>query len=186
MKIEKKDKRRMRTMEKIKSYKLTELSVQKKYQEILKIKWSRTDKKIGIQEKWNRFKKIILEAAKESFGITKVRNNGRKKTDWWPENLKKNNKKEKRGMEEIFKYKKRGIQRKWERSKDGSKPSKARIIGKIWGKDDKKLQRKPETILWNTKTTKKDKRVQYVKYKRQTGTNNYTDEDEIMETLAVY
>ncbi|GLV37384.1 hypothetical protein CBL_10649 [Carabus blaptoides fortunei] len=70
MKIEKKDKRR--TKEKIKSYKLPELSVQKKYQEILKIKWSRTDKKIGIEEKWDRLKKTILQAAKESCGKPEI------------------------------------------------------------------------------------------------------------------
>ncbi|GLV37383.1 hypothetical protein CBL_10650 [Carabus blaptoides fortunei] len=56
-------------------------------------------------------------------------------------------------------------------------------MGKIWGKDDKKLQRKPETILWNTKTTKKDKiekeiveALRKIKVGKAPGNDNITPE----------
>ncbi|GLV37978.1 hypothetical protein CBL_12296 [Carabus blaptoides fortunei] len=124
-KIEKNDKRRMRTKEKIKSYKLTELSVQKKYQEILKIKFNRTDKKIGIEEKWDRFKKIILEAAREL---------------WREEDYEEYKEKRKVAKMEVNRAK----QESWE---------------KFGEKMTRNYREKQETILWNTKTTKKDKRL---------------------------
>lgn len=76
------------TKEKIKSYRLKEGTVKQAYQEKIKEKYKKEPEKQEIEETWHQFKKIILEAAQESCGKTKIGKGNKKRTPWWTEQIK--------------------------------------------------------------------------------------------------
>lgn len=77
--------------ENIKSYKLRRKEIAKKYEKVLNEKIQRTSGTVNytnIEELWNDFKMNIINAAKEVCGVNK-RNNAKKQTAWWTEDIKK-------------------------------------------------------------------------------------------------
>jgi hypothetical protein len=74
--------------ETIKSYKLRENNIAKKYKELIKCKVEKqntTNK--GVEELWRTLKEIIIESAREACGTIKV-SNKLKQTAWWNEEIK--------------------------------------------------------------------------------------------------
>lgn len=81
--------RRKITKEKIKSYKLKESRYRQKYQEILSKKIEESTNEEGVERKWKQLKDMMLQAAKESCGSSKITNKNIKKTKWWSKDLKR-------------------------------------------------------------------------------------------------
>ncbi|KAJ8934491.1 hypothetical protein NQ318_012467 [Aromia moschata] len=88
--VDKKDRLQNKTREVIKSYKLNNQDIAERYREKVHelIEVSRNGDNCSLENMWNNFKHILLEAGRVTCGTIKI-NRGRKQTAWWNAEIKR-------------------------------------------------------------------------------------------------
>ncbi|XP_050511410.1 uncharacterized protein LOC126887736 isoform X1 [Diabrotica virgifera virgifera] len=96
------DKKRKIIKEKIRSYKLKEIEVEKRYHKCLEELRKRANKYQNIEERWKDYKHSLLVAAKESCGVTRISNNSKKTHSMVDKRLRKNSTRKETTVEKIL------------------------------------------------------------------------------------
>lgn len=188
-KEEKTDRRRKKTKENIKTYKLKEPEYQRRYMEILNGKFREEEDIKEIEGKWENFKDNLLNAAMETCGKRKIVNKSMKNTEWWNADIKTKIKEKKYAWERYLNTKKTEDYEEYKVKRIEVKKVIKKAKEESWIKFGEKMTehfRENQKLFYGTlKQLRKKREYNMMNIKGKDG-NIITEEDQIMERWRQY